>query len=558
MMDKNLINSLKNYKKEYLPRDLTAAISVLVIALPQNMAYALIAGLNPIYGLYTYVVSSIINFFVTSSSYLIVGPTNIIALALASTLGKFDIAGPDQYLQYIVLLTFLVGMIQLILGLLKFGKLVTFVSHPVIIGLTTGIAVVIAVGQLDELLGLAKPDRFNVILDLYTIIRNISGINFFAVGFGVLTFFIVIFIDNYFEYIPAYLVGVMIPVIILTFFNLQGEVATVGSIDSAIPQFRLVKFDLPVMAKMLSSAFSIIILCFIQLISIIKMFEKKTGQEIDMSREICSQGIINMTASFFSSFVITGSITNSFANLQSEAKTRFAGLFASIIVLIVLYLFSGFISLIPIPSLAAIVILVAYFMIDKQEIKTLIKTTRSDMFVLLSTFLATISQPRLDYAIGFGVVISIVFVVRNTGNINSSYIKHDEDSTHNFQEKDEKKAKEDDEVTIINLMGDLHFHTLDDLQKELNRNIQQGEKYLIRLRHVENIDVTILQELEDFIDIIRSKDGQVMLSGIEPEIYSILKQYGIIDKIGEKNCFSSKGEFYDSTEHALNKLKDEK
>ncbi|MFW6308537.1 MAG: SulP family inorganic anion transporter [bacterium] len=557
-MDKNLINSLKNYKKEYLPRDLTAAISVLVIALPQNMAYALIAGLNPIYGLYTYVVSSIINFFVTSSSYLIVGPTNIIALALASTLGKFDIAGPDQYLQYIVLLTFLVGMIQLILGLLKFGKLVTFVSHPVIIGLTTGIAVVIAVGQLDELLGLAKPDRFNVILDLYTIIRNISGINFFAVGFGVLTFFIVIFIDNYFEYIPAYLVGVMIPVIILTFFNLQGEVATVGSIDSAIPQFRLVKFDLPVMAKMLSSAFSIIILCFIQLISIIKMFEKKTGQEIDMSREICSQGIINMTASFFSSFVITGSITNSFANLQSEAKTRFAGLFASIIVLIVLYLFSGFISLIPIPSLAAIVILVAYFMIDKQEIKTLIKTTRSDMFVLLSTFLATISQPRLDYAIGFGVVISIVFVVRNTGNINSSYIKHDEDSTHNFQEKDEKKAKEDDEVTIINLMGDLHFHTLDDLQKELNRNIQQGEKYLIRLRHVENIDVTILQELEDFIDIIRSKDGQVMLSGIEPEIYSILKQYGIIDKIGEKNCFSSKGEFYDSTEHALNKLKDEK
>lgn len=557
-MSNKVISTVDNYSWKKFYKDFSAAISVVVICLPQNMAYALIAGLNPIYGLYTFIISSLLNFFITGSSYLIVGPTNIVALALASTLNNFNIAGPEQYLQYILLLTFTVGLVQFLLGILKLGKLINYISRPVILGLTSGIALIIAVGQLDEILGYEIVNQYNVVLNFVEVIKNISRTNWYALGLGIITLLIVLFSNKLFINLPSYFIGVIIPAFMTHFLELGNKVATVGQISSALPKFSLINPSLSSLSGMLGAAVSIAVLCFIQLISIVKNFEKKTGQEINLSREITGQGIINMTGAFFSSFVITGSITNSFANLQAGARSRFAGFFASLIVLITLFLFSDFIGLIPIPSLAAIVILVAFYMIDKEEIKTMLTVNTFDMYIFSATFAATIILPRLDYAIFFGIIISSFFLLKNTRKVSYTHISHNKESVNEFQEKKPEKTNkyENKDVIIINLSGNINFHNKVDLQKKLNRDIQLNDKFLLSLRNVEHIDVTILEEIEDFLEKVKNKGGEVMISEVNPKLYNQLKKFGIIDKIGEENCFYRKDKLYDSTKTAFKNMQE--
>ncbi|MFW5998806.1 MAG: SulP family inorganic anion transporter [Halanaerobiaceae bacterium] len=556
-ISQGLIKTLKNYNLRYLKNDISSGISVATVSLPQIMGYALIAGLNPIYGIYTFIVSTIMATVVGVSDYMIVGPTNIIAVVIASSLNNLGLVNQSNYIEIVFLLTFLVGVIQIILGSLKLGNLVNYVSQAVIVGLTTGVAILIGVGQLNKLLGISIDSHKNVINTLYQITLNLSDLNYYALGIGLFTLVIIVLGKKMLPGIPSYLIAIILSVLAVYVFNLDNKLELVGVMRSSLPGFKMIKFDLELLERLFSYALSIAILGFIQVLSIVKAMEKKAKQEAQLNKEFVGQGITNIVCSFFRGFVITGSFTKTFANYEAGAKTRFSQMIAGLSVLIFMILFGKVISLIPIASLAAIVILVAYYMIDKDEIIQSFKTTRFDAMVFSVTFITTILTPRLDYAIYFGVLASFILVLKNTSDINYSHISYNKNNSYAFSKKSLNEVKEDDFI-VINLSGTIHFNASENLKKQFHESLRKEKVFVIRMREIEEIDLTTIREVEKFIEDVYDYGGKVIICGVNQNLKKSLEKYGLINKIGEDNIFMKENVIFYSTTEAIKKAEKEK
>ncbi len=539
----------RNYKPGYLKKDISAGLSVAAISLPQVMGYALIAGLNPVYGLYTFIVSTIIALFFGTSNFMVVGPTNQIAVVIASGLGTLEFVHQGNYVQYVFLLTFLVGVIQIILGSLKLGDLVNYVSHAVIIGLTSGVALIIASGQLDKIFGITV-EQGNVLKTVYEVGANIYNVNLFAVIMSIITMLIIVLCKKFIPGLPSYLIAVLISVVLVYVLGWGQHLELVGNFDSSLPRFNLIKFDIQRFQDLFGLALSIAILGFTQVLSIVKALEEKAGQKAQLNKEFIGQGMINIICSFFSSFAITGSFTKTFANYEAGAESRFSEFFAGMSVLIFILIFSRIVSLIPIASLATIVVLIAYYMFDFQEIIQTFKTTRFDALVFSVTFVTTILTPRLDYAIYFGVLVSFILVLKNTSSINYSHLSYQEDGNVDFEKEELDKVKEDDFI-CINLSGTLHFHTAENLKERFNESFRKDKVFVLRMREIEEIDLTTIQEIDKFIDRVQQHGGEVILSGVGDNIKLSLKKYGVLNKIDEDNIFMGESGIFNSTKEAV-------
>lgn len=550
-MFQNFIKMTKGYGLTDLRDDLLAGLSVATIALPQNMAYALIVGIDPVYGLYTSIVSMVVATFVGVSNYMVVGPANMIALAIASSLASIE---GVNYLQGVLLLTLLVGLIQIILGVLKLGDLVKYVSHSVIVGLTTGVALMIGIGQLGSFLGIAVESSTNIFITVYRLVINFDQLNYYALAIGSLAMIIIIISKQIDSRLPSYLLAVVVSMLITYFFNLDQELKVINQFSSSLPSFSLVKFDLTLIRQLFISALSIAILGFIQVVSIVKSLEKETGQEVDLNREFIGQGVINTVCSLFSSFAISGSFTNSFANYEAGAKTRFSELIIAVVMLLFILLFNSLVEYIPVAALAAIVIIVAYNMIDITEIVKTFRTTKYDAVVLSTTLLTTILAPRLDYAIYLGVLISTIIVLKDTSDINYSHISYEQEKSK-FVDQDFEEVK-NDELIVINLAGNLNFNTSENLKEELDESFQKNKIFVIRTRDVESIDFTTIRELDNFIDRVQRCGGEVMLCGLGDDIFDPLEESGVIDKVNRSNVFKADDYIFSSTQEAINKAED--
>ncbi len=545
------------YKKKYLKNDFSAGLAVAAVSFPQVMAYALLAGVNPVYGLYTFIVSTIIATFTGRSSYMVVGPTNMVAVTIASSLNALEIVDAGNYMQFVFLLTFMIGAVQVVLGSLQVGSLVHFVSQPVIVGLTVGVSLIIMTSQLEKILGLTLENSGgNVLSVLYSVLTHLDVINFYAFFMGIFSIGVIIFCKKFVSWLPPYLFSVSISLIIVYLFNLENYLEVVGEFRSSLPAFNIPAFDFQEMRTLFSAALSIAILGFTQVLSIVKVMEKRTGEEAELNREFIGQGIMNMVCSFFSSFAATGSFTKSFTNLEVGAKSRISELISGLTVLLFMILFGGIVSYIPISSLAGIVILVAFYMIDMEEIKKHFSTTKFDAVIFSATFITTILTPRLDYAIYFGVIVSFILVLKNTSEINYSHISYEEDEEENFSQESLQEVKED-EYIVINLSGSLHFNTSENLKNKLNKSFREDKIFVIRMRRIENIDITAIQELEKFVDRVQASGGEVIMCGLDKELCDILKQYGLYDKIGEENCFSARDDIFRSTKKAIKKAEND-
>ncbi|MGM0438237.1 MAG: SulP family inorganic anion transporter [Bacillota bacterium] len=548
-MFQHLTKTFKNYKAKYIKDDLIAGISVASISLPQAMAFSLIVGINPIFGVYTHIIATICASFLSISNYIIIGPTNLIAVAIASNL---KLISPENYLQSVFMLTLMVGIIQLILGFLRVGDLVNYISHGVVIGLTTGVAFVIAAGQLENILGVSPENEYNTLTTIYSTFEKIDQANLYALALGLFTIIIILILNNLKINIPSYLVAVIIGIVSVKFFNFENQLEIIGEFSATFPRPHMIKINLVTMQKLLSSVFSIAILSFIQILSIIKVMEEKTDDYIDVNREFVNLGIINMTVSFFRGFVVTGSFSKSFANYESGAYSRLSGFFSGVSALVIILAFSSLIKSLPIATLAAIILVVAYNLIDFSEILTCFRTTRFDAAVFLSTFLMTIISPRLDYAVYFGVIVSIIFVLKRSSNIKSDYLTYNS-SDDSFIRKKSKELKKEDYI-VINLSGIMQFNVSDNLKEEFNNNEIEKDKYIIRMRDIEYIDITVIKELERFIDKIKGRDGEVYLSGVDKRTYEKLKEYGIITKIEEDHVFRAGEKIFSSTKDAIDEI----
>lgn len=538
-----------SYKFKNLKRDIISGLSTATIALPQSMAYALILGVNPIYGIYASIFSMIVATIFNSSSYLIVGPTNMMAVAMYSSLTNFQGA---NYLEIILLTTFLIGLFQFLLVTFNLSELIKYVSHPVVVALTHGAAILILFSQITNFTGV-EIQGSNVIFKSISFIQNIEGINYLNLAVGVLTLFSLWIINKINKKLPEYLITVILITIMTYLTGIYEQIPLVAELPNRIIDFNLVQFNFETIEQLYTIAFSIALLGLIQTMAVLQAISLKTNEEIDFDKEFRSQGITNMIISFFSGFAISTSFSRTFANLSAGAKTKLSQLFSALSIILFILFLRPFMSYIPVAVLAGLVIMAAFSIFDFEEIVLNMKTTTGDAVTFWSTFFATIILPKLDQAIYFGVIVSLIFVIRISKEANIDVLYYDkEDDEQEYHLQDEVEVGlSSQSAKIINLKGAIHFSAADDLKSKLEEYYEPNTDFIIRLREVERVDITIIKVFVEFIDDVQEGGSIIMFTGINERIHKIFDQFGITEKIGEENIYPPESTYLAATNKAI-------
>jgi SulP family sulfate permease len=415
---------LRSYRVATARLDLVAALTVAVVAIPQSMAYALIAGLPARYGLYTSIVPTVVASLWGSSAQLITGPTNAISLVVFSSLSGMAEPFTDQYVQLAFTLALLVGAIQLTLGFARLGVLVNFVSHSVVIGFTAGAGMLIGVKQLKNLLfdpsyAAALPKAHSFIATLAQAFRHIHHTHLPTLTLGLLTVAVILGVKRVWPRrwgpAPGPLAAMLVcgavvalggspPELLRTevgemvtdqwvaagLFGTQGATKVVGAIPQALPPLSLPTFDLGLFRTLFNAALAIALLGLLEAVSISKAIASQTRQRLDGNQEFIGQGFCNVTASLFSGYACSGSFTRSAVNHKAGAQTGMAGLFSGLVVAVTVLLLAKTAAYLPISALAGMLMVVAYGMVDHHALKLSLAATRSDRAAVVVTFLATI------------------------------------------------------------------------------------------------------------------------------------------------------------------------
>ncbi|MFZ5644635.1 MAG: SulP family inorganic anion transporter [Bacillota bacterium] len=534
-----LVETIATYKKEYIRNDVIAALTVAVVALPQSMAYAIIAGVDPVYGLYSAIVLAILGSAFGNSNHLATGPTNAISLLIAATMGVY--LGQPNFYEILFVLTFMVGAMQLLMGVLKLGKLVNYVSHSVIVGFTAGAGVIIALGQFNQLLGISLPKgHFSTLEKVMLTVEHIDQINYVALGLGIATILVTVFMKKINRNLPGALLGLVFCVIAVIVLDLSRYgIKLTGDIPSAIPPFKMLSFDLDVLGSIMGGAAIIAVIGLVEAVSISKAIAAQTQQKLDSNQEFIGQGIANMGGAFFGSIAGSGSFTRSAIAFQNNGVTRMVGVLTGVAVLVILFFLAPFAKYIPSAALAGVIMVVAYSMIDKNAVKKVFTSNRNDAAVLAVTFLATIFSPELEYAIYSGVAISILLFLKNTG---SAGVRLLEGAGAGRYEETEIESTDGltRNIAAIELEGNLYFGSSMDLEDKLSRAYAAGSRvFILDMSHVSFIDITSLEIIETFIKRASGEGKRVMLSGVRPEIYKSLKSAHLVGLVGEENVFRS-------------------
>jgi len=549
-----LIGTIKNYKKENIRKDLIAALTVTVVGIPQYMAYALIAGVSPVYGLYTGIIAAILGSAFGCSNQLITGPTNAICLITASSMIRYmDL--PNAY-QMLFLMTFLVGVLQIIYGVIKLGKVIDFVSHSVLVGFTAGAGVLIALGQVNTILGMSIKNSaaMSTMEKMYYIITHINQANYYALGLGLMTMAIILICKKISKNLPGALIGITVPIFFIIMFALEKKgVKLTGTIPSSLPSFTMLQFSVDSFKSIFSGAIAISIIGLVESISISKAIATNTRQKIDSNQEFIGQGIANLVASFFQCFSSSGSFSRSAINYVNGATTRVSGMLSGVFVALVLLFFAPYAKYIPSPCLAGVLIVTGYNLIDKKEIKKVVKAgiLSSDSIAMWVTAVLVIVLLNLDYAIYAGIALSIVLYLKDTNKAPIKLLIPFQGKESQIIEQEIKSLQEKVDVLIIQLEGNLYFGAATDLGEKLDSLTNKSRVFILRMKYVTTIDLTSLSTIKTFIRNVRETGGILIISGVKSDLDIMLKNSSIDSDIGINNIFMSENEVFASSTNAL-------
>lgn len=535
------METYREYDVEKFKADIIAALTVAIVALPQSMAYAMIAGVNPKYGLYAAIIPVIVSSLFGSSRFLIAGPTNAISMVISSTMSSLMIGSvvanalPEEQKMYLLFfLGFMMGAIQLLMGIAKFGGLINFVSHSVIIGFTAGAGVLIAFNQLKNLLGLSVTLSPHFVEAMIGTFEHIGQTNMYALGLGLFTISFILVCKKFFPKVPGPFLSMIFSAVIVAVFGLTSEgVKVIGEIPRSLPPLSALHFDTNTIRLLLMPALALAILGIVEALSISKSIASSTGDKIDGNQEFIAQGLANMVAAFTSAIPGTGSFTRSAVNFKSGAKTRFAGIFSGLLVLITLLLFASYAKFIPSASLAGILMVIAYSMVDKKGLTLAYKATRSDRTVMIITFLATIFFD-LEMAIYFGVFLSIALFVRKSANSKITKVIPRESDNKLFPY--EAGKPECFQISIYQIDGELFFGSINELENQIAKfRNKKSNCVIFRMKQVHIIDASGAHLIEDILKECQSQNGKLILTGVSEKVMQVMNKVGLVEKIGREN-----------------------
>ena len=544
--------------KKYWKDDLIAGITGTIIVIPQAVAFAMIAGLPPIYGFYTAMITPVVAALFGSSYHLISGPTTAISIVVYATLSNY--VDPETQLQAFVslamVLTFLGGLFQLIMGLLQMGKFVNFVSHSVVIGFTAGAGILIAFKQLKHVFALNVPQGSSVLDTVIFIFKNITETNWLVFSVAMVTLFIAIIIKYFIQKISRFhmLIAMLLGTVLALLVGGESVgITTVGNVPRNLPPFQIPDLTTVNVQKLSSGALVIAILGLIEAIAIGRAIALKTHQKINGNQEFIGQGLSNLTASFFSSYMGSGSFTRSGVNHQAGAKTPMSAIIAAFFLMLVLLFLAPYASYLPKAAMGGIILLVGYNLIDVHHIRQVIKSSNKETIVLGITFFGTLFF-ELQFAILSGIIASLYFYLERTSKPNIAVLGiNAENKFINLIR--EPNLKECSNLKIVRIDGSLYFasiETISDFFSELYEP-NQVQNILIVSNSINFIDLGAAEWLTTEVEKWQKTRGGIYFSGMKIVSQDVLKKGGFMDKIGIENFYKSKTEAIADVHRRLDK-----
>ena len=528
-----LFSSFKNYNRKQFFADTQAGVIVGIVALPLAIAFAIASGVTPEKGLITAIIAGFIIAVFSGSRVQIGGPTGAFIIIVYGVIQQYGTTG-------LTIATIIAGFILIILGLIKAGGLIKFIPHPVVVGFTSGIALIILTTQIKDFLGLSiekVPSEFIDKIIVYA--SNITQINYFslAVGFGSLL--IIILWQKISLKIPGTVIALVVSTVVVAVFQLP--VDTIGSkfgeIPSNLPSPTFYDINLQMIKNLIQPATAIAILAAIESLLSAVVADGMIGSKHKSNMELVAQGLANVVTPIFGGIPATGAIARTATNIRNGGRTPVAGIVHSITLLLIMLFFGSYAKLIPMPALAAILVVVAYHMSEWRTFREIMKNPKSDIMVLLTTFGLTVIFD-LAIAIEVGMVLAVILFIKrmaevtNVGMITREMNDVSEEEA-DMMSIDRKNIPTGVEVFEIN--GPFFFGAADKFKEAMKVIGKHPKVRIIRMRNVPAIDSSGIHVLEELLRDLRKHDTVLLLSGVHTQPLIALQKSGYLDKIGEEN-----------------------
>lgn len=535
------VDWIKNYSGDHFKGDINAGTTVGIMLIPQGMAYAVLAGMPPVYGLYASIVPLLLYAFFGTSRQLAVGPVAMVSLLILAGVGEIADAGSDRFIQLAIMTALGVGVFQFLMGAFRMGFLVNFLSHPVLSGFTSAAALIIGASQVKNLLGIDLPRSNYVHEILLGTVEKISNIDLFTALIGIGSIVTIILIRKWKKTFPSALVVVAAGTVVTALFGLNKYgVSIVGEIPEGLPSFEFAGLNLSDFQLLLPTILVISLVGYMESIAVAKAIANKHGYKVDPNQELIGLGVANIGGSFFQSFPVTGGFSRTAVNDQAGAETGMASIISAIIIgLTVLFLTPLFYYL-PSAVLAAIIMVAVAGLFDADEMKYLWETDRKDLTMLAVTFIATLAF-GIEEGILVGVIISLIAVIYSSTRPHSTELGQ-LGSSRNFRNINRyEKASVSDDVLVYRFDSQLYFANVeffrDNLEEHITKKGVALKLVVLDASAIHFIDSTGIHALQELIRDLQVRRIELYIAGAIGPVRDKLKVCDIVDIMGEKHFF---------------------
>jgi len=537
-----ILEWIPNYSTDRFKGDLVAGITVSIILIPQGIAYAMIAGLPPIYGLYSALVPQWMYAIFGSSRQVAIGPVAMDSLIVAAGVSTLALTGSTSYISIAILLAFVVGSIQLLMGLFRLGFVVNFLSRPVISGFTSAAALIIGFNQFRNLLGVDFI-RSNQIQDVVEDIwRQIDTYHMETTVIGVISMLIILFLRRVNKKIPNSLVVVGLGILLIKFFGDSFEgVAIIRDIPSGLPSFSVPVIDIDQIKELLPIALTLVLVGFLETISIGKSLEAKQDEyRIRPNQELIALGLANMVGSLFKAYPSASSFSRSAINQESGGTTSMSAIISVLMVILTLLFLTPVFYFLPKTILAAIIIVAVFNLVNIKEAKHLWKTNNLDFWLLFATFISTLFF-GIEYGIFAGVGLSIIILIFRTSKPYIAVLGAVPDSDFYKNSERFKNVIIEEDVLVIRFDAQLFFANASYFRDNLDELAAKKGKALklivIDSESINRVDSTGVDMLIERIKYYKKKDVTFYFAGVKGPVRDALFRAGLLDVVDLNHFF---------------------
>lgn len=535
-----LFTSLRNYSREKFFSDLMAGIIVGIVALPLAIAFGIASGVSPEQGLITAIMAGFIISLLGGSNVQIGGPTGAFIIVVYGIISEFGMEG-------LAIATVLAGIFLLLMGLLKLGTVIRFIPYPIIVGFTSGIALTIFTTQIKDLFGMQMTEMPADFLPKWgAYFRSAGSIHGASAVVGIASIVLIVFTPKFLKKIPGSLVAIVVMTgivyILKNYLGITG-IETIGDrfqLKAALPEPRMLALNMETIHFLFPAAFTIAILGAIESLLSATVADGVTGDKHNSNTELMAQGVANMVVPFFGGIPATGAIARTMTNINNGGRSPVAGIIHAVVLLLILLFLGPLTQHIPMACLAGVLVIVAYNMSEWRTFRSLLRNSRSDVVVLLTTFLLTVVFD-LTIAIEIGLLLAMLLFMKRMSEVTKVSVVKDEVDLSSDSEiyHEEEKLNLKKEVEVYEIDGPFFFgiaNKFDECMKVLG---DRPQVRIIRMRKVPFMDTTGLHNLESLYRLSEKEKIRVVLSGVNESVRKVLEKSDLAYKIGEENICSN-------------------